>query len=367
MNDQLDPQAVSLAKAIRQVETGGNFQAQGKSGEYGAYQFTQPTWDKYSKDHGVNVPLNQATPEQQNEVAYKQIKSWKDQGYNVGQIASMWNSGKPDAYLDKGYKGVNKLGVTYDVPKYAESVAKAYQTLKQGGQVGADPNNPSSTSARQTFSSAIQSIQQQNPQPTDVTHSTGTSTLDKLGNGLIDIVPGAKTLGESLGTGLGAIKAKATDLLTGSKQYDNYDLSAPSPLKTAIAGGEVVGTALTAQGLGGLASTLKGGAALTSEPVKGLLTKYAGKESISALSAAEKVEAISQAIANGTGGQQAVFQKALQELAPQVLKEAGVGSFAELNPGIAKALGVGWKALELMTGLVLGNKAINTVKGLITK
>jgi len=33
---------------------------------------------------GVNVPLNQSTLEQQNQVAYTQIKKWKDAGYNVG-------------------------------------------------------------------------------------------------------------------------------------------------------------------------------------------------------------------------------------------------------------------------------------------
>lgn len=141
----LDPQAVNLAKAIRQTESGGNFQAKGKSGEYGAYQFTEPTWNTYAKKHGVNVALNQATPEQQNEVAYKQIKEWKDSGYDVGQIASLWNSGKPDAYKDTSYKGINKMGVSYDVPAYAKSVATAYQKLKSGGQVSADPNNPSST------------------------------------------------------------------------------------------------------------------------------------------------------------------------------------------------------------------------------
>lgn len=141
---QLDQDAVNLAKAIRQTESGGDFKARGKSGEYGAYQFTPPTWDSYSKKHGINARLEEATPEQQNEVAYKQIKEWKDQGYNPGQIASLWNSGKPDAYLDTSYKGKNKLGVSYDVPKYAESVAKAYQQIKAGGQVGVDPQNPSS-------------------------------------------------------------------------------------------------------------------------------------------------------------------------------------------------------------------------------
>lgn len=161
--ETLDPQAVNLAKAIRQTESGGDFTAKGKSGEYGAYQFTQPTWETYSKKYGVNVPLEQATPEQQNEVAYKQIKEWKDQGYNVGQIASMWNAGdsKPDAYIE-GNKGVNKYGAKYDTKAYAKSVAEAYQTLKRGGQVYADPNNPSSTANK----TPLQPLDYKQPEPT---------------------------------------------------------------------------------------------------------------------------------------------------------------------------------------------------------
>lgn len=155
----LDPQAVNLAKAIRQSESGGNFTAQGKSGEYGAYQWTEPTWQKMAANAGINTPLQQTTPEQQNEVAYKQIKAWKDKGFNVGQIASLWNAGEgnPDAYL-QGNSGTNKYGVHYDTAAYAKSVADTYQKLKQGGQQDEpDPNNPSSTAAPQP--------QQQNDQP----------------------------------------------------------------------------------------------------------------------------------------------------------------------------------------------------------
>lgn len=133
--ETLDQSAVNLAKSIRQNESGGNFSARGKSGEYGAYQFTEPTWNNYSKQYGISVPLEQATPEQQNEVAYKKIKEWKDAGYNVGQVASMWNAGekRKDAYLE-GNKGVNDKGVSYDTAKYAENVAKTYQDYKSGNQ-----------------------------------------------------------------------------------------------------------------------------------------------------------------------------------------------------------------------------------------
>lgn len=149
---QLDPKIIALTKAIRQTETGGNFKAVGKSGEYGAYQFTQPTWNNLSQKYlGQKIDLKSATPEQQNEVAYKQIADWKAQGLNVGQVASSWNAGvgEPDAYTGtfsngKPSVGVNKFGVKFNVPAYAKSVATAYQTLSKGGQVGADPDNPSS-------------------------------------------------------------------------------------------------------------------------------------------------------------------------------------------------------------------------------
>lgn len=153
----LDPQVVNLAKAIRQTESGGDFKAEGDKNashtSYGAYQFGKDTWNKTASKYGVQVPLREATPEQQNEVAYKQIKEWKDKGYNVGQISSMWNAGEgePDAYAGKFSNGQPSIQQgKFDVPAYAKSVAIAYQTLKSGGQVQADPNNPSSTVNTQT-------------------------------------------------------------------------------------------------------------------------------------------------------------------------------------------------------------------------
>lgn len=151
----LDPQSVNLAKAIRQTESNGNFSAKGKSGEYGAYQWMPQTWSAMSQKAGVNVPLNQATPEQQNEVAYKQINAWKKEGYDPGQIASMWNSGDPNAYLgtfEDGdpSEGKNSQGVSYNVPKYAEQVSSTYQQLKkQSGQT----DNQQLTQAPQNNSS----------------------------------------------------------------------------------------------------------------------------------------------------------------------------------------------------------------------
>lgn len=146
--DTLDPQVVNLARAIRQTESGGDFNAKGASGEHGAYQFTNDTWNAQSSKFGINVPLNKATPEQQNAVAYNQIKEWKDAGHNVAQIASMWNAGQgePEAYTGKFSNGktstgTNNLGVKFSVPDYAYDVANNYQTYKKQSE----PNVPQET------------------------------------------------------------------------------------------------------------------------------------------------------------------------------------------------------------------------------
>lgn len=147
----LDPSVQAAAKAIRQTESGGNFTVRGKSGEFGAYQFTPDTWNAIAPKYGVAASLEQASPEDQNKVAYMSIKEMKDSGFNMGQVASTWNAGvgEKDAYAGKfsdgsPSTGTNKYGVKFDVPAYAKSVATAYHTLKGGGQVGMDPNNPSS-------------------------------------------------------------------------------------------------------------------------------------------------------------------------------------------------------------------------------
>lgn len=132
-NGALDPKIVNLAQAIRQTESQGNFAAKGASGEYGAYQFMPDTWNGNAPRFGVNVPLDQATPAQQNEVAYKQLQEWSTQhpDWNVGNFASAWNAGpgKPDAYLQNNV-GTNSKGVSYDTPAYAQKVAEAYQQFK---------------------------------------------------------------------------------------------------------------------------------------------------------------------------------------------------------------------------------------------
>lgn len=130
----LDPQVIALAKAIRQHETGG-VAKQGATGETRSmYQFLPSTWQSWAKKYlgNANAPI---TRENENKVAYMRILDWKKQGYNPGQIASMWNSGSPDPYA-KGVRGVGKSSanpnVTFNVPKYVQSVYAHYRKAKQG-------------------------------------------------------------------------------------------------------------------------------------------------------------------------------------------------------------------------------------------
>lgn len=129
---QLDPQVVTLAKALRSVESGGNFSARGGSGEYGAYQYTKPTWQATAQKYLGDANADIRDPKNQNKATYLKLKEWKDKGYNVGQIASMWNAGegRPNAYKEN-FRGVNKYGVAYDTPAYAKKVASTYQKMKQ--------------------------------------------------------------------------------------------------------------------------------------------------------------------------------------------------------------------------------------------
>lgn len=130
MPDQLDPQIKNLALAIREIESGGNYGARGKSGEYGAYQFMSATWRGLAAKYLGDANADITDPRNQNKVVYSQLLDWKNAGNNIGQIASMWNAGegRPNAYIE-GNKGVNSQGVSFDTAAYANKVATAYHLI----------------------------------------------------------------------------------------------------------------------------------------------------------------------------------------------------------------------------------------------
>lgn len=111
--------AQQIASAIKSVESGGNYNAKGGSGESGAYQFMPTTWKAWAGEFLGNssAPMTQ---QNQDKVALAKINQWLQQGYNAEQIALLWNSGTTTPK-----KGVNKSGVAYDSGAYAQKVLKA--------------------------------------------------------------------------------------------------------------------------------------------------------------------------------------------------------------------------------------------------
>lgn len=124
----LDPQIVALARAIREVESGGSYEASGASGEGGAYQFMPSTWKAWAGKY-LGDPNAKMDKTNQNKVAYYRIKERRDAGLTAAQIASEWNSGNPDAYK-QNWKGTNSQGVAYDTPAYVGKVKAAYMKYK---------------------------------------------------------------------------------------------------------------------------------------------------------------------------------------------------------------------------------------------
>jgi hypothetical protein len=108
--------AESIANAIKQVESQGNYQARGGSGEIGAYQFMPNTWKQWAGEFlgNSNAPM---TAQNQDYVAMAKISQLIEQGYSPAEIALIWNGGTP-----KIKRGVNKYGVAYDSGAYANKV-----------------------------------------------------------------------------------------------------------------------------------------------------------------------------------------------------------------------------------------------------
>ena len=112
-----------IADSIKRVESGGDYNAKGKSGEFGAYQFMPRTWNawsnEYLKSQGKQPMSLLPTPANQDAVATWKIEQLQKQGYTPDQIASIWNSGSPEY---AGKVGTNSQGVKYNVPGYVKKV-----------------------------------------------------------------------------------------------------------------------------------------------------------------------------------------------------------------------------------------------------
>lgn len=334
--EELDPQAVALAKAIRQHET-GNRQIKGASGELASrYQFLPGTWKAGAAKYlgNPNAPI---TLENENKVAYSQIKEWKDKGYNPGQIAAAWNAGEGSLQGDrwKTMRGRNAQGVNYDVPKYVSSVYANYEKLKPAQQQQAP--QPQEGFLKSMAKSILKT-------PASIATSAynvakaAPEALASIGQQLVGDTAGAK---ES--------QARAEYELQKSRQVPllgktapittQYDTDAQRLKKTVGAGVELGSYAVG----GGAAKTIIGGGLAKNVGRVGLGALEAGASGAMATggqAAAEGKSAQEITSAAGTGLKFGALAGGAFGLAPVVAKAAAQGVKPLAKYGLTKALGV---------------------------
>jgi hypothetical protein len=221
---QLDPTAVALSRAIRQVESQKNYEAKGASGEFGAYQWMPNNFETAATKYGLDP--SDKSPVNQDKVAYHQIKEQLDAGHKQSEIASWWNSGKYDA---TGNVGVNKEGVKFDTPAYVENVKNAYLRNTNGqnqtqqfnqkpfSQPTGNVNQFSFDTTGQTQPTSPQGekglVQQLNERGQDFSNATQMTAKG-------DVVSGVLQMGGALGGAIGDVVNKGLELIPGVKAIE---------------------------------------------------------------------------------------------------------------------------------------------------
>lgn len=267
----MDQDAVNLAKAIRQTESGGDFNAQGKSGESGAYQWMPTTWKAHAKEALGNENADM-TPENQNAVAYTIIKKRKDAGLNAAQIAAEWNSGSSTGWENK--VGTNKQGVAYNVPQYVKSVTDTYQQYKSGAT---NPNViPNSSTVGGYDPKPYSSQIQNNPGAINTTGGAGIQQPKPPTD--YSLIPNLGEIGTGLSTGL-------------ASRVKDFGGALQPLMKGDVVSGAIQGAGAIAGGIGDIANAglslipgVQGAEKLLGSGVKAVLNTQTGKDMATAFS-----------------------------------------------------------------------------------
>lgn len=138
----MDPAIVNLTKAISLQESSKDgktpsYDAVGDNGtSHGAYQWQPGNFEAAAKAAGLNP--SDMSPENQNKVAYAQVKSYRDRGFTPAQIAAAWNAGETKAkdgswQQNVGTTTINGKPIHYDTPGYVAGVNKYYRQLAGTG------------------------------------------------------------------------------------------------------------------------------------------------------------------------------------------------------------------------------------------
>lgn len=321
--------ALNLTHAIALSESGNNgkpnYNAKGASGEHGAYQWMPGNFEAGAKAHGLDP--NDFSPENQDKVAYAQIKEYKDKGYDPGQISSLWNSGSPNNW--QNHSGTNKLGVSYDTPAYVKKVQQNYQQLK-GTQSGynptpySKPNNGNPAPDNSVANLPDNPPTKEQSLGNDLvgrTNDAGQAISDTM-SGKINPISGIlQTVGAGAGA-LGDVVNKGLELIPGVKQVEN----------------------LLGQGIGALAKTAPGQAVVKSitdfSQAHPELAKDigAGFNIVTAIPIIRGLGVVGKlGMEAGSQALKGLAEKSFIEGAPDLIASTKAGArFLEQNPGVTK-------------------------------
>lgn len=207
----LDVGVVNLAKAIRQKESNGDYNAIGDNGtSHGAYQWQPGNFAKDAQQFGLDP--NDFSPVNQDKVAYAQINAYKQAGYTPDQIASLWNSGKPDATGNVGVKNINGKPVSYDTPKYVADVMSYFNQNKA--------QNPGDSSQPQDLLSQTGS-QPQSPSVGGFLKNTVQSGANFLGNTADALLHPLQTIQNVGGTAVGGLQELGGQTNDNTAKFDS--------------------------------------------------------------------------------------------------------------------------------------------------
>lgn len=299
-NQTVDKDALNLTHAIALSESDNpgqpNYNAVGKSGEKGAYQWMPGNYETQAKEAGFDP--NDFSPATQDKVAYYQVKKLKDQGLQPYEIAAQWNSGSPENY--QNHSGVNDRGVSYDTPAYVQKVKDNYLNMigksqSSTAQVITEQAQPTNaipiTSQEQTLRQELGSRFKQGTeglktivQGTD--HGTGLlsgsiQTLGAVGgavgdvvNKSLELIPGVKAIEGIIGKGLGKLaETPVGQSVVNSLQ--EFGQKHPELSKDLSAGFNIVTSIPILRGLGVVKNIALDGA---SSALKGVAEKIANKD-----------------------------------------------------------------------------------------
>lgn len=203
---QLDPTAVTLAKAIRQVESNGNYNAVGDNGQsHGAYQFNKNNFAGWAKEN--NLDPTDFSAENQDKVAYARMEKMLKQGIPPSQVAAIWNGAK---YVNGQYQAIN--------PGYVEKVKNAYTNQSQTTGTNLAPGVPSLQISKSNPS-------QQNSQPQEQglgqqlsgRMNDASQSLNDALSGKINPLSGVLQVGGAIAGGVGDVVNKGLELIPGFK------------------------------------------------------------------------------------------------------------------------------------------------------